>query len=92
MLLMHACAPESGAWLAVLPCLQVREQLQWGWGRWVLCAHGHTRSPCVLSSHGLGLDCEQLWVSTGQAVLNQLASHSHGRQASVGTVLLWLAN
>lgn len=43
----------------------------------MLCAHGHTcSSPCVLSCHGLGLDCEQLWVSTGQALLNQLAGNS----------------
>lgn len=28
---------------------------------------------CVLCCHELGLDCEQLWVSTGQAILKQLA-------------------
>lgn len=40
----HACLHSRIrclGWLSVLPSLQVREQLQWGWG---LCAHGHTHT------------------------------------------------
>lgn len=71
MSLTQACTPESG------PSVPVQGAAAVGLGGGGCFALMDTcSSPCVLSCHGLGLDCEQLWVSTGQALLNQLAGNT----------------
>lgn len=72
---LSAYAPESGAWLAILPLVQGAAEV--GRGAGMLCAQARCQISCVSSAGAdLGWDCEQPWVGTGQA-LPRSASMKH---------------
>lgn len=71
---MQACTPESG------PLLPVQGAAAVGLGGGGCFVFRDTHAPPHVSSAVMDLGCEQLWASTRQALLNQLAGN---------TVLSW---